>query len=117
MLCAFRSADDLACVGPRCTSRHERLADPSNRRLRKLAFALSSGALVAEAKQTEICVYLSAILLGGLALNATLGWWWADPVAALVMAPLIVKEGFSAVRGESPCCDDCTETVAFTAKR
>jgi hypothetical protein len=46
---------------------------------RRLALALSSGALVAEAKQTEICAYLSAILLGGLALNAGLGWWWADP--------------------------------------
>jgi divalent metal cation (Fe/Co/Zn/Cd) transporter len=71
---------------------------------RQLAFSLSSGTLVAEAKQTEICAYLSGILLGGLVLNATVGWWWADPVAALVMVPLIVREGVSAVRGRSPCC-------------
>jgi len=44
--------------------------------------ALSSGAMKADARQTDFCVYLSAILLVGLVLNATLGWWWADPVAA-----------------------------------
>ena len=49
---------------------------------RRVAAQLSSSALTAEARQTEICMYLSAILLGGLLLNAILGWWWADPVAA-----------------------------------
>ena len=72
---------------------------------RKVARALNSGALMADSKQTEICTYLSAILLGGLLLNAVLGWWWADPVAALIMVPIIVKEGIEALRGET-CCDE-----------
>lgn len=72
---------------------------------RKVAHAINSGALMADSKQTELCTYLSAILLGGLLLNALLGWWWADPVAALVMVPLIVHEGVEALRGET-CCDE-----------
>lgn len=72
---------------------------------RKVARAIRSAAMEADAAQTQICTYLSAILLGGLLLNATLGWWWADPVAALVMLPIIVKEGWEALRGEH--CDDC----------
>ena len=74
---------------------------------RRIAITLASGALVAEAKQTELCAYLSAILLVGLALNATVGWWWADPVAALVMVPIIAREGVQSLRGRTPCCDDC----------
>lgn len=72
---------------------------------RRVARAIRSAALEADAAQTQICTYLSAILLGGLLLNATVGWWWADPVAALVMFPIIVKEGWEALRGEH--CDDC----------
>jgi divalent metal cation (Fe/Co/Zn/Cd) transporter len=72
---------------------------------RRVAAEIKSGALTADARQTELCTYLSAILLGGLALNALAGWWWADPVAALVMVPIIVKEGVDALRGKS-CCDD-----------
>jgi divalent metal cation (Fe/Co/Zn/Cd) transporter len=72
---------------------------------RKVARGINSGALMADSKQTELCTYLSAILLGGLLLNALLGWWWADPVAALIMVPIIVKEGIEGLRGES-CCDD-----------
>jgi divalent metal cation (Fe/Co/Zn/Cd) transporter len=72
---------------------------------RKVARSINSGALMADSKQTELCTYLSAILLGGLLLNALLGWWWADPVAALIMVPIIAKEGIEALRGES-CCDD-----------
>lgn len=72
---------------------------------RKVARAINSGALMADSKQTELCTYLSAILLGGLLLNALLGWWWADPVAALIMVPIIVKEGIEALRGET-CCDE-----------
>ena len=74
---------------------------------RRVAFSLASGALVAEATQTQICAYLSAILLAGLALNASVGWWWADPVAALAMVPLIAWEGLQALRGRTICCDDC----------
>lgn len=69
---------------------------------RRIARGISSGALMADSKQTELCTYLSAILLGGLLLNALFGWWWADPVAALVMAPIIVKEGIEGLQGEGP---------------
>src|SRR5688572_30581326 len=72
---------------------------------RRVARAINSGALMADSKQTELCTYLSAILLGGLLLNALFGWWWADPIAALIMVPIIVKEGIEALRGET-CCDD-----------
>jgi len=67
---------------------------------RRIASRLGSGALEAEARQTQICAYLSAILLAGLGLNAWLGWWWADPIAGLIMVPLIAKEGIEAVRGK-----------------
>lgn len=72
---------------------------------RRVARAIGSAALNADAMQTQICTYLSAILLGGLVLNAGFGWWWADPVAALVMVPILVKEGWEAIRGKH--CDDC----------
>lgn len=75
------------------------------REKRKVAAKLNSRAMHADSRQTDICTYLSAILLGGLGLNAVFGWWWADPVAALVMAPIIAKEGIEAWRGEK--CDDC----------
>jgi divalent metal cation (Fe/Co/Zn/Cd) transporter len=76
---------------------------------RKVARAISSSAMTADAKQTELCTYLSAILLGGLLLNALCGWWWADPVAGLVMVPIIVKEGIDALRGET-CCESDTRS-------
>ena len=72
---------------------------------RRIAVAMGSGALAAESRQTMLCTYLSAILLGGLILNASLGWWWADPVAALIMVPVIAREGIDAVRGRP--CDEC----------
>lgn len=72
---------------------------------RRVASGINSRALMADSKQTELCTYLSAILLGGLVLNALLGWWWADPVAALIMVPIIVKEGLEGLRGET-CCDE-----------
>jgi divalent metal cation (Fe/Co/Zn/Cd) transporter len=56
--------------------------------------------------QTDFCTYLSAILLGGLVLNAVLGWWWADRVAGLVMVPIIAKERVDGIKGKA-CCDDC----------
>ncbi len=64
---------------------------------------LGSASAVADAKQTLLCTYLSAVLLGGLVLNAVLGWSWADPVAALGIAALAVREGLNAWRGD-PCC-------------
>lgn len=74
---------------------------------RRVAKQIKSRALEADSKQTDLCVYLSAISLGGLALNALFGLWWADPVAALVMIPIVVKEGIEGLRGES-CCDEGT---------
>jgi divalent metal cation (Fe/Co/Zn/Cd) transporter len=72
---------------------------------RRVAADLGSHALVADSHQTDLCAYLSAILLLGLALNALFGWWWSDPVAALIMVPIIVREGFEAWRGEH--CSEC----------
>lgn len=72
---------------------------------RRVAARLDSAALAADSRQSELCAYLSAILLGGLALNAVCGWWWADPVAALIMVPIIIREGTQALRGE--VCNDC----------
>ena len=70
---------------------------------RRIASALRSSALAADATQTSLCAYLSVIALGGVGLNTLLGWWWADPVAALVMVPIIVKEGVEGLRGETAC--------------
>jgi divalent metal cation (Fe/Co/Zn/Cd) transporter len=74
---------------------------------RRVARALGSRALEAEADaaQTSLCAYLSVIALAGVGLNAALGWWWADPVAALVMVPIIAKEGLEGITGEADC--DC----------
>ena len=74
---------------------------------RRVARGLQSRALEGEAAQTSLCAYLSVIALAGVLLNGTLNWWWADPVAALAMVPIIMKEGLGGMRGEA-CCDDCT---------
>ena len=75
---------------------------------RQVGHTLGSAAMHADAKQTEFCAYLSAILLAGLLLNAAFGLWWADPVAAFIMVPIIAKEG---VRGvQTKACDDCALT-------
>jgi divalent metal cation (Fe/Co/Zn/Cd) transporter len=68
---------------------------------RRIAAELNSGAMHADSVQSKICSYLAAILLVGLGLNAWLGWWWADPVAALAMVPLIAIEGVEALRGHA----------------
>ena len=70
---------------------------------RRTGRALGSNAVVADGTQTLLCTYLSAVLLGGLVLNATLGWGWADPIAGLVIAAVALKEGRQAWRGEG-CC-------------
>lgn len=74
---------------------------PLARAKRRVARELRSEALEAESVQTSLCAWLSAIALGGVALNALAGWWWADPVAALLMVPIILNEGLERVRGES----------------
>lgn len=73
------------------------------RQKRTAAGRLSSAALQADSRQSSLCAYLAAILLGGLLLNAAFRWWWADPAAALLMVPLIVSEGIDAIRGKT-CC-------------
>jgi divalent metal cation (Fe/Co/Zn/Cd) transporter len=70
---------------------------------RRAGRELGSLSAVADSKQTLLCTYLSAALLVGLMLNALLGWHWADPVAALVIAAIAVREGLNAWRGD-PCC-------------
>ena len=70
---------------------------------RRTGKALGSNAVVADSTQTLLCTYLSAVLLVGLVLNATLGWGWADPIAGLVIAGVAVREGLEAWRGEG-CC-------------
>src|SRR4051812_4651164 len=70
---------------------------------KSVARALASGALEAEARQTSLCAYLSVIGLVGVALNAAIGWWWADPVAALIMVPIIAQEGIEGLRARE-CC-------------
>jgi divalent metal cation (Fe/Co/Zn/Cd) transporter len=74
-----------------------------SRSKRRVGRQLSSGAMQADATQTEFCTYLSAILLFGLAANWLLGWWWADPAAAIVMVPLIAREGVQGLRAKR-CC-------------
>src|SRR5437899_12402471 len=76
-----------------------------SRAKRKVGRALGSAAMRADAKQTEFCTCLSAILLAGLLLNALSGWWCADPAAALLIVPIIAKEGFEGLQGKA--CDDC----------
>jgi divalent metal cation (Fe/Co/Zn/Cd) transporter len=73
---------------------------------RRVAQQLSSSAAVKEAAQTQLCAYLSVALLVGLGANALLGWWWADPLAALAIAAVAAREGRESWRGEG-CCDAC----------
>ena len=73
---------------------------------RRVASALGSPALHADSRQTDLCACLSATLLLGLLLNAAFGWWWSDPVAGLVMVPVIGYEGSEALRGRT-CCQRC----------
>jgi divalent metal cation (Fe/Co/Zn/Cd) transporter len=70
---------------------------------RRVAAGIGSAAMHADSRQTDFCTYLSAILLTGLVLHASLGWWWADAAAGLAMVPIIAKEGADAWRGKT-CC-------------
>ena len=82
---------------------------------RRTGRALHSNAVVADSTQTLLCTYLSAVLLGGLVLNATLDWGWADPLAGLVIAAVAVKEGRGAWRGEG-CCGPTAVTPSGGAE-
>jgi divalent metal cation (Fe/Co/Zn/Cd) transporter len=73
----------------------------------RVAARLNSAATRSEGRQNLLCAYLSAALLAGLLANAALGWWWADPLAALVVAGVAVREGRAAWAGEPGCADGC----------
>lgn len=73
---------------------------------RRIGNQLHSSAAVKEASQTQLCAYLSVALLLGLGANALVGWWWADPLAALAIAAVAAVEGRASWRGEG-CCDAC----------
>jgi divalent metal cation (Fe/Co/Zn/Cd) transporter len=68
---------------------------------RRVAARLNSRALVADSRQTDLCAYLSGILFVGLILNALFGWWWADSIAAILMVPIITREGIEALKGDA----------------
>lgn len=72
---------------------------------RRVGRSINSGAMIADSRQTELCAYLSIVLLAGLGLNALFGWWWADAVAGLIMVPIIAREGWDALSGKH--CGDC----------
>lgn len=94
------SAPDRSISGLVITTLSAAVMPMLAREKRKVAVALGSRALEADATQTSLCAYLSMIVLVGLLLHVVLGWWWADPVAALTMVPIIAREGFK----------DCGET-------
>ena len=75
------------------------------RKKRAVSRELGSLAMESDSRQTDLCAYLSAVLLAGLGLNALFGWWWADPVAALGMVVIMISEGVRAFRGDP--CDAC----------
>jgi len=72
---------------------------------RRTGGLMGSATVLADSNQTQLCTYLSAILLGGLILNVTVGWWWADPLAAIAIAVLAINEGRQTWRGDA--CDAC----------
>ncbi|TDC58081.1 cobalt transporter [Actinomadura sp. KC345] len=82
---------------------------------RRAGRELGSASAVADSKQTLLCTYMSAVLLAGLAVNSLFGWVWADPIAALVIAAVAVKEGRAAWRGDA-CCTIPTPPTGATAE-
>ncbi len=82
---------------------------------RRTGRELGSGSVVADSKQTLLCTYLSAVLLLGLLANGLFGWWWADPVAGLVIAAVAVREGLEAWRGEACGCAAPPASTAVNA--
>ncbi|WP_315093107.1 cation transporter [uncultured Cellulomonas sp.] len=77
---------------------------------RRTGRELGSASAVADSRQTLLCTYLSAVLLVGLVLNSALGWWWADPLAAVVIAAFAIREGIEAWRGDA-CCTPVSQLV------
>lgn len=79
---------------------------------RRVGRRLGSASAVADSKQTLLCTYLSAIVLVGLVANSALGWWWADPIAAVAVAGIAVKEGIEAWKGDACCAPAAVLTDA-----
>lgn len=79
---------------------------------RRTGRELGSGSVVADSKQTLLCTYLSAVVLVGLLANSLLDWWWADPLAALVVAGVALREGMEAWRGEACGCGPVADTCS-----
>lgn len=79
---------------------------------RRTGKALGSNSVVADGTQTLLCTYLSAVLLVGLVLNATLGWGWADPIAGLIIAAVAAREGLEAWKGEGCCAPNTAGAAA-----
>jgi divalent metal cation (Fe/Co/Zn/Cd) transporter len=104
---ADRHQPEVSAVGIMITTLSLLTMPALARAKRRLAPVLGSRAQEREASQTRLCAVLSAVVLGGLVLNAALGWWWADPVAALVVVALAAVEGTRSWRAESladTCC-------------
>jgi divalent metal cation (Fe/Co/Zn/Cd) transporter len=110
-----REAPEASPVGLAILILSVLIMPPIARASRTVAHALGSRALEADAAQTSLCAYLSVIALAGVGLNVALGWWWADPVAALCMVPIIAKEGLEGARGED-ACNCASETVTFAVR-
>jgi divalent metal cation (Fe/Co/Zn/Cd) transporter len=102
----FRERPDRSLIGILILTLSVFIMPVLARAKRRVARQLDSRALEADAQQTSLCAYLSVIALFGVTLNALFGWWWADPVAAFGMVPIIVKEGFEGIR-DKPHCGDC----------
>lgn len=100
-----RESPDASLVGIILASLSLLIMPLLARAKRRVAKGLGSKAMEADSRQTDLCAYLSALLLLGLGMNALFGWWWADPVAALAMVPIIGNEARRALRGEE--CTDC----------
>jgi divalent metal cation (Fe/Co/Zn/Cd) transporter len=83
---------------------------------RQVAGQLGSRALAADAQQTSLCAYLSAIALIGVAMNALLGWWWADPAAALAMVPIIAREGIEGLHSDVASRIARSDTAQFAGR-
>ncbi|HEX5432280.1 MAG TPA: cation transporter [Bryobacteraceae bacterium] len=103
----LRKAPEQSIAGIAVASASAVLMPLLARAKRNIAQRIGSAALRADSKQADFCAYLSALVLVGLVLNSALGWWWADPIAALAMGPVIVREGLAALSGKSCCGEGC----------
>jgi divalent metal cation (Fe/Co/Zn/Cd) transporter len=98
-----REAPDASLVGIALAAVSMVVMPVLARAKRRANQTVGSQAMHADSKQTDLCAYLSVILLAGLLLNAVAGWWWADPAASLCMVPLIAWEGWGAIQGKADC--------------